>query len=96
MVKHFSTAKGVFRAVDGVDVDIEPSSIVALLGPSGSGKTTLLRLIAGAAASVEMVFSATYWARQEESTRHGTIWSEASGINHMQVALHTLCITDSV
>ena len=42
-----STPKGVFRAVDGVDVDIEPSSIVALLGPSGSGKTTLLRLIAG-------------------------------------------------
>ncbi|GIL85760.1 hypothetical protein Vretifemale_14228 [Volvox reticuliferus] len=47
MVKHFNTAKGLFRAVDGVDVDIEPSTIVALLGPSGSGKTTLLRLIAG-------------------------------------------------
>ncbi|EFJ53215.1 hypothetical protein VOLCADRAFT_102820 [Volvox carteri f. nagariensis] len=47
MVKHFNTAKGLFRAVDGVDVDIEPSSIVALLGPSGSGKTTLLRLVAG-------------------------------------------------
>lgn len=48
MVKHFSSGSGgVFKAVDGVDVDIEPSSIVALLGPSGSGKTTLLRLIAG-------------------------------------------------
>jgi sulfate transport system ATP-binding protein len=47
MVKHFKTAKGVFKAVDGVDVAIEPSSITALLGPSGSGKTTLLRLIAG-------------------------------------------------
>ncbi len=47
MVKHFNTTKGLFRAVDGVDVDIEPSSITALLGPSGSGKTTLLRLIAG-------------------------------------------------
>ncbi|PNH04887.1 Sulfate/thiosulfate import ATP-binding protein CysA, partial [Tetrabaena socialis] len=47
MVKHFSTAKGLFRAVDGVDVSIEPSSITALLGPSGSGKTTLLRLVAG-------------------------------------------------
>lgn len=47
MVKHFNTTKGVFKAVDGIDVDIEPSSIVALLGPSGSGKTTLLRLIAG-------------------------------------------------
>jgi sulfate transport system ATP-binding protein len=38
MVKHFNTAKGVFRAVDGVDVDIPPSSICALLGPSGSGE----------------------------------------------------------
>lgn len=47
MLKHFKTAKGVFKAVDGVDVDIEPSTICALLGPSGSGKTTLLRLVAG-------------------------------------------------
>eukprot|EP00878_Enallax_costatus_P020520 GHUV01021697.1.p1 GENE.GHUV01021697.1~~GHUV01021697.1.p1 ORF type:complete len:366 (+),score=89.08 GHUV01021697.1:1094-2191(+) len=47
MVKHFNTTKGVFKAVDGVDVDIPPSSICALLGPSGSGKTTLLRLVAG-------------------------------------------------
>lgn len=47
MVKHFNTPKGVFRAVDGVDVDVEPSTICALLGPSGSGKTTLLRLVAG-------------------------------------------------
>jgi ABC-type dipeptide/oligopeptide/nickel transport system ATPase component len=38
MVKHFNTAKGVFKAVDGVDVDIPPSSICALLGPSGSGE----------------------------------------------------------
>jgi ABC-type glutathione transport system ATPase component len=41
MVKHFNTAKGVFRAVDGVDVDIPPSSICALLGPSGSGEQHL-------------------------------------------------------
>eukprot|EP00983_Pelagomonas_calceolata_P132811 1161907-Pelagomonas_calceolata.AAC.10 len=47
MIKHFNAGSGVFKAVDGVDVDIEPSTIVALLGPSGSGKTTLLRLIAG-------------------------------------------------
>lgn len=38
MVKHFNTTKGVFRAVDGIDVDIPPSSICALLGPSGSGE----------------------------------------------------------
>ncbi len=31
----------------GVDLEVPPQAIVALLGPSGCGKTTLLRLIAG-------------------------------------------------
>jgi sulfate transport system ATP-binding protein len=45
--KLFKTSKGLFKAVDGVTVTLEPGTITALLGPSGSGKTTLLRLIAG-------------------------------------------------
>ncbi|HEV2075164.1 MAG TPA: ABC transporter ATP-binding protein [Thermoleophilaceae bacterium] len=38
---------GPVRAVDGVDLEIDPGTICALLGPSGCGKTTMLRLIAG-------------------------------------------------
>jgi putative spermidine/putrescine transport system ATP-binding protein len=38
---------GSVRAVDGVDIAIEPGEFVTLLGPSGSGKTTILRLVAG-------------------------------------------------
>ena len=36
-----------FRAVDDVNLEIEPGSFVTLLGPSGCGKTTTLRMIAG-------------------------------------------------
>jgi ABC-type nitrate/sulfonate/bicarbonate transport system ATPase subunit len=31
----------------GIDIEVEPSEIIAVVGPSGSGKSTLLRLIAG-------------------------------------------------
>jgi putative spermidine/putrescine transport system ATP-binding protein len=38
---------GQFRAVDRINLDIEPGEFITLLGPSGSGKTTLLNLLAG-------------------------------------------------
>jgi len=38
---------GEVAAVNGVELEVEPGGICALLGPSGCGKTTTLRLIAG-------------------------------------------------
>jgi iron(III) transport system ATP-binding protein len=38
---------GAVRAVAGLDLEVEPGAICALLGPSGCGKTTALRVIAG-------------------------------------------------
>ena len=38
---------GSFRAVDHVNVSIQPGEFFSFLGPSGCGKTTILRMISG-------------------------------------------------
>src|SRR5499427_8759065 len=45
--KHWTTADGEVRAVDGLTFAFDQGTLNVLLGPSGCGKSTTLRLIAG-------------------------------------------------
>ena len=47
LCKTYHQGEAVIRALDHVDLVIEPGSFVCLSGPSGSGKTTLLNMIGG-------------------------------------------------
>ena len=46
LVKEYD-AGGLFRAVDGVSLEIGKGEVVLIIGPNGSGKTTLLSILGG-------------------------------------------------
>ncbi|MCX7694681.1 MAG: ABC transporter ATP-binding protein [Caloramator sp.] len=43
--KVYSTGKNKYRALNGVNLEIEKGEFVAIVGPSGAGKSTLMNLI---------------------------------------------------
>ncbi|MGE0332793.1 MAG: ABC transporter ATP-binding protein [Ramlibacter sp.] len=45
--KTYSSARGSFKALDGVSFDIQQGEFFGLLGPNGAGKTTLISILAG-------------------------------------------------
>ncbi len=45
LAKHYPRGGEVVKALDGVDLRIDGTGMVAIVGPSGSGKSTLLHMI---------------------------------------------------
>jgi dipeptide transport system ATP-binding protein len=43
----FATRSGAFKAVDGVDLTIEPNEVLAIVGESGSGKSVAMLAVMG-------------------------------------------------
>ena len=47
LCKHYGRDASLVRAVDHVDLDVQPRETLAIMGPSGCGKSTLLHLLGG-------------------------------------------------
>jgi putative ABC transport system ATP-binding protein len=45
LTKHYTVGSTIVRALDGLDIDIDTGSYIALMGPSGSGKSTLMNIL---------------------------------------------------
>ena len=46
-IADLSVRFGEHQALDGISIEVEPGSFVAVIGPNGSGKSTLLKVLLG-------------------------------------------------
>lgn len=47
LVKTYRGSAGIFTALKGVDLQVEPGAFISIIGKSGSGKSTLINVITG-------------------------------------------------
>ena len=67
---------GAVTALDGVDLDIWPGQVLALLGDNGAGKSTLIKCLNG----VHRLDTGTIWMDGAEVSIHAPADARALGI----------------
>jgi signal transduction histidine kinase/ABC-type multidrug transport system ATPase subunit len=86
---------GPVRALDGVDLSVQPGELIALAGENGAGKTTLVRCIAGdiAPASGEIFLAGKKVAADPvAAARQGiaVVWQDLALCDNLDVAANVL------
>jgi iron complex transport system ATP-binding protein len=73
--RSLSVDLGARRALDRIDLSLEPGRLTVIVGPNGAGKTTLLRCLAGLAepARGEVILDGAALARMRASERARSI-----------------------
>ena len=95
----FATAAGPFRAVDGIDLDVDTGEVVAIVGESGSGKSVAMLAVMGllpktATVSADrLVFQADDLMRLPSRRRRQVIGRDLAMIFQEPIASLNPCFT---
>jgi ribose transport system ATP-binding protein len=96
LVRSLSKSFGVTRALAGVDLDVRPGEVHALVGENGAGKSTLVKILAGALAADagEIVLDGAAYrpATPRAAARRGVamVYQELSLVPHLGAAENIL------
>lgn len=83
---------GDTRALDGMDLDLVPGQVTALVGHNGAGKSTLLRILSGAdrpdEGEIVLDGEPVVFRQPSDALARGVsaVYQELSGVPHLSVA----------